>query len=127
MYLDAIATATNGKWTRNDVINALLDKGLFALFHELKDEDVERITEQAAQQLFPPAHGVSKMEPYNGHRIEALASQTPDGRWHSIYRYALADNPAMIFTSESTEQNFATEEEAIEHGRRRAMERIDKL
>lgn len=122
--LDAIATASG--WTRNEVINALLDKGLFALFHELKDKHVERIMADAVQQIFPPTHGVSKMESHKGHKMGASAKQKQSGRWYSIFQYSMADNPVMIFTSEEFNPDFATEKEAIEHGRKQAIEAIER-
>ena len=61
-YLDAVADATKGQWTRNDVINALLDKGLFILFDELKEIDAQKIIEQVALHLLPPVHETRKKE-----------------------------------------------------------------
>jgi hypothetical protein len=122
--LDAIATSSS--WTRNEVVNALLDKGIFILFHQLKDEQVERIMEQVMQQIFPPTHGVSNMELHNGHRIGAGAKQKRSGRWYSIFQYSMADNPVMIFTSEDFSPDFATENEAIDYGRKQAMEAVER-
>ena len=60
--LDAIADATKGKWTRNDVVNALLDKGLFVLFEQINDGEMSKIMNQAAHQILPPVHETHREE-----------------------------------------------------------------
>ena len=122
-WLDEIAAASN--WTRNEVINALLDKGLFILFHGLKDHHAESIMGRV-QNVFLPSHGVSNMEYYKTHRIGAAAKQkTPSGRWYTTYQYSLEGNPSMVVTSQEWTPDFATEKEAIEHGRIQAIKAIE--
>jgi hypothetical protein len=107
------------------VVNALLDKGLFILFHEMKDENVEQIMNRATQEIFPPTHGVSNMESYDGHKIAANAKQKPNGRWYSIFQYSINDMP-MLATSEQWEPDFAMANEAIEYGKTQAMEAVNR-
>lgn len=127
--LDAIAKISG--WTRNEVINALLEKGLFVLFHELNDEHVDQILARVAimghapQQISPPTHGVSNMESYSGHRIAANTKQKPNGRWYSIFQYSINDTPNFL-TSENWTPDFATAEEAVDYGRKQAMAAVDR-
>lgn len=122
--LDAVAKASG--WTRNEVVNALLDKGLFVLFHELGDSDVEKIMDSVGKQFSPPSHATTNMELHNGHRFSAIARQMRSGRWHPIYQYAMADTPEMMVTSEELKPDFATLEEAVAHGKKLAKEAIER-
>jgi hypothetical protein len=54
--LDAIVSASD--WNRNQVVNALVDKGLFVLFAELDEESASKLVAAVTGQV-PPTHQIS--------------------------------------------------------------------
>jgi len=80
--LDAICSRSG--WNRNQVINALLDRGLYELFCRVSDEVVEAIMTTAADRVMPtfgPSAGVAKeLASFNRFRIHPAPQKIRQGR-----------------------------------------------
>ena len=50
-YFEAIGAASG--WNRNQVVNALLNKGLFAMFAHLNDEQAQKIIDEVVNHVVP--------------------------------------------------------------------------